>query len=346
MTISSNTSIRSFHSFGFELQAKYLISIESVDDLHRLFTDASWNEMLSNQDGWMVLGEGSNMLFTRDFLGSLLLMRIAGITMLKEDEKYVYVESGAGEDWHSFVRHTLQRGWYGLENLSLIPGSVGAAPVQNIGAYGIEAEKFIMAVRVYDVIDRKEKTITHFECLFGYRDSVFKHQGRIRFIITHVWFRLQKFPNPVLDYAPIKDRFDKAGILAPHPLEISNAVMEIRRTKLPDPQKIGNAGSFFKNPLITTSAFERLTSLHPMVPGYQMDDGVKLSAGWLIEQCGWKGFREGPVGCYNKQALVLVHYGGGIPAQLLDLARRIRQSVLDRFDIRLEPEVNIIGEDF
>jgi UDP-N-acetylmuramate dehydrogenase len=344
MTISSNTSIQSFHSFGFELSTKYLIEIESLGDLHSLFTDPSTNEMLSNPDGWMVMGEGSNMLFARDFLGSLLVMRIAGITLLKEDEEYVFIEAGAGEDWHSFVRYTLTQGWFGLENLSLIPGSVGAAPVQNIGAYGVEVEKYIIAVRVYDVIDRVEKTISHFECMFGYRDSIFKHQGRSRFIITHVWFRLEKLPNPVFDYTPIKDRFDQAGIRAPHPLEISDAVMEIRRSKLPNPARIGNAGSFFKNPLISTLSFERLKSIHPGVPGYQMDDGVKVPAGWLIEQCGWKGYREGSVGCFDKQALVLVHYGGGTPGDLLDLARRIRQSVFDRFAIRLEAEVNIIGD--
>ena len=344
MIAHSNASIRSYHSFGFEISTNYLIEIESLDDLQTLFNEAPANKMLSNPDGWMVLGEGCNMLFTHDFAGSLLLMRIVGKTLLKEDALYVYIEAGAGEDWHSFVRYTLTQGWFGLENLSLIPGSVGAAPVQNIGAYGVEVEKYIIAVRVYDVIDRVEKTISHFECMFGYRDSIFKHQGRSRFIITHVLFRLEKHPNPVLDYAPIRERFYQSGMDAPHPLEISDAVMAIRRSKLPDPSMIGNAGSFFKNPLISMKAYDRLRSLYPTMPGYVFEEGIKVPAGWLIEQCGWKGYREGRVGCFDKQALVLVHYGGGKPVDLLHLARRIRQSVLDRFEIQLEVEVNIIGE--
>ena len=342
MTVKDNASIRSHHTFGFDLSTSHLVIIENLRDLQTLFSDPSFRYLFTKPDGWMILGAGSNMLFTRDFQGTILLMHIPGIQLLKEDDQFVYVEAGAGEDWHEFVRQTLSNGWFGLENLSLIPGSVGAAPVQNIGAYGIEVERFIMAVRVYDVIDSVEKTISHFECFFGYRDSIFKHQVR-RYIITHVWFRLEKIPKPVIEYAPIRERFEQAGIFAPHPIEISDAVIAIRTSKLPDPALIGNAGSFFKNPLISSSAFEWLKSVYPMIPGYPVDEGVKVPAGWLIEQSGWKGYREGSVGCFEKQALVLVHYGGGKPGALLHLAKRIRQSVLDRFAIRLETEVNIIG---
>lgn len=343
MRITSNASIQSYHSFGFELYTKYLVKIESVHDLQVLFSDPSFSEMFTGSDGWMVLGSGSNLLFARDYQGMLVQMDIPGIQMLKEDAQYVYVEAGAGEEWHSFVRYTLQRGWYGLENLSLIPGSVGAAPVQNIGAYGVEVERFIMAVRVFDVIEGVEKTISHFECLFSYRDSIFKHEGRSRFVITHVWFRLDKISRPVLDYAPLKALMLRFGNQSPTPFEISDWVMEIRNSKLPDPTLIGNAGSFFKNPVITISDLERIQSSYPLMPFYRTEDAVKIPAGWLIEQCGWKGYRSGSVGCFEKQALVLVHYGGGDPGELIGLARRIRQSVLNQFSILLEPEVNIIG---
>jgi UDP-N-acetylmuramate dehydrogenase len=344
MKVTSNASIQSLHTFGFDLSANFLVSIDRVEDLHSIFTNLSFKDMLSTPEGWMVLGAGSNMLFSRDYPGTILQMAIPGVQLVKEDDQYAYVEAGAGEDWHSFVRHTLNSGWYGLENLSLIPGTVGAAPVQNIGAYGVEAEQFIVAVKVFDVIELREKSISHFECFFNYRDSIFKHIGRSRFIITHVLFKLQKIFKPQLTYAPLMKWFENFGNLSVSPLALSDAVMEIRRSKLPDPRLIGNAGSFFKNPIISNSDFETIKSDHPTIPVYQFDGQIKLSAGWMIEQCGWKGYREGSVGCYDKQALVLVHYGGGKPDDLILLARKIRQSVHDRFSILLEAEVNIIGE--
>jgi UDP-N-acetylmuramate dehydrogenase len=344
MKIILNASLRTYHTFGFEVSARYLLIISSLEDLESLFCDASKNQMLTGKDGWLVLGEGNNILFTRDFEGAIILMRIQGVNVLKEDDRFVHLQVGAGENWHDFVHYSLSMGWGGLENLSLIPGSVGAAPVQNIGAYGVEVESFILAVDVYDVVDRSVKTITHFECMFGYRDSVFKRVGLKRFIIMRVWFRLEKNRRPVLNYAPLRDHFLAVGIEEPTLMEVSEAVIGIRRSKLPDPAVIGNAGSFFKNPVIDTVDLERLVNLNPTIPYYPADEGIKVPAGWLIEQCGWKGFREGAVGCYHKQALVLVHFGGGEPADLIDLARRIRTSVEDRFSVHLEAEVNIVGD--
>lgn len=343
MKILPNASLRSYHTFGFEVSASFLIIIEQQEDLISLFCDAHHHHLLSMRDGWLVIGEGSNLLFNSDFVGSVIRMRIGGIRLVKEDDQFVYLEVGAGENWHHFVRHTLSMGWGGLENLSLIPGTVGAAPVQNIGAYGVEVETFIMAVEVFDVVQRREKTLTHFECLFAYRDSVFKRTGNRRFIITRVCFRLEKHRKPTLEYAPLRDFFSGIGHEAPSLIEVSDAVIEIRQSKLPDPAVVGNAGSFFKNPLISADELERLKLEYPNIPHFPSDSGIKIPAGWLIEQCGWKGFQNGVVGCYQKQALVLVHFGGGRPTDLLDLARRIRKSVEDRFSVHLEAEVNMVG---
>lgn len=344
MKILPNASLRSYHTFGFEVSASFLVIIESQEDLITLFCDAAHHDLLSMQDGWLVIGEGSNLLFARDFLGAMIIMGISGIRSVKEDDRFVYLEVGAGENWHHFVRYSLSMGWGGLENLSLIPGTVGAAPVQNIGAYGVEVESYIMAVDVFDVVEQREKTLTHFECLFAYRDSIFKRSGKRRFIITRVYFRLEKDRKPLLDYAPLRDFFAGIGKEAPSPLKVSDAVIEIRKSKLPDPAVVGNAGSFFKNPLISADELERLKLEYPNIPHFPSDSSVKVPAGWLIEQCGWKGFRDGAVGCYQKQALVLVHFGGGRPEDLIHLARLIRNSVEESFSVRLEAEVNIVGE--
>lgn len=344
MKVIPQASLRIYHTFGFEITASYLVIIESLEDVRSMFMDPMNSDLLSLKDGWMVIGEGSNLMFTRHFEGTVILMRIQGIEVVKEDERYVYLEVGAGEHWHDLVRHSLSKGWGGLENLSLIPGSVGAAPVQNIGAYGVEVESFIVAVDVYDLMTRSFKTIGHRECMFGYRDSLFKRAGRDRFIITRVSFRLEKVRTPVLDYAPLRELFVSTGIGHPSPMAVSDAVIGIRQSKLPDPAVVGNAGSFFKNPVISNIELEGLQALYPNIPYYPVEEGMKIPAGWLIEQCGWKGFREGAVGCYHKQALVLVHFGGGQPADLIDLARRIRTSVQDRFSVHLEAEVNIVGD--
>ena len=344
MKILPNASLRSYHTFCFEVSASFLVIIESQEDLISLFCNASNHEMLSMQDRWLVMGAGSNLLFARDFVGTVITVGISGIRLVKEDDRFVYLEVGAGENWHHFVRYSLSMGWGGLENLSLIPGTVGAAPVQNIGAYGVEVESLIMAVDVFDIVERREKTFTHFECLFAYRDSIFKRYGRHRFIITRVYFRLEKDRKPLLAYAPLREFFSGVGKESPSPLEVSDAVIEIRQSKLPDPVVVGNAGSFFKNPVISTGDLERLKLEYPDIPHFPSDAGVKVPAGWLIEQCGWKGFRDGAVGCYQKQALVLVHFGGGRPADLIDLARRIKHSVAERFSIHLEAEVIIVGE--
>lgn len=343
MQIIPDASLQPYHSFGFDVRARYIVFIESLADLTSFFTDAGLGYLCEQPEGFVVMGEGSNVLFTEDYAGTVLLIRITGVEIKLETEDVVVVEVGAGESWHAFVRQSIARGWGGLENLSLIPGTVGAAPVQNIGAYGVEVAEFIDAVSVYDTKQHVGKTLSPTECTFGYRDSLFKHIARGRFIITQVFFRLDKHRVPVLNYAPLQARCPAFGNSAPTLSDVSDAVIDIRRSKLPDPAVIGNAGSFFKNPVVNASEFHRLRGLYPDIPGYESIDGVKIPAGWLIERAGWKGFRDGPVGCYEKQALVLVHYGGGTARQLLALARRIQQSVMDQFGVLIEPEVNIIS---
>jgi UDP-N-acetylenolpyruvoylglucosamine reductase len=315
--------------------------------LAELLTHAS--RLTPHASSPLILGGGSNILFAKDFDGLVLKNEIKGIEKIKEDDDSVYIRAGAGENWHGFVLHCIENGWAGIENLSLIPGCVGASPMQNIGAYGVEISSVFHELRAFHLSEKTNYTFALKDCGFGYRDSVFKKKYRDQFVILDVTYRLNKKPVFNTSYGAIEQELDKMGVKELSIQSISDAVIHIRSSKLPDPEVIGNAGSFFKNPGITREAYSILKSKHDQVVGYENADGtVKLAAGWLIEHTGpregvsWKGFRRGDAGCHEKQALVLVNYGNARGDEIVDLAREIRQSVKEKFNVELETEVNII----
>ncbi len=290
----------------------------------------------------LILGGGSNLLFRSDFNGLVLKNELKGIDVVHEDDSYVYLRAAAGENWHELVQYTVKRGWGGLENLSLIPGCAGAAPMQNIGAYGVELQDVFWSLEAFHLA---EKTTVHFskaDCAFGYRESVFKNKLKGQFVILSITLRLQKIPIFHTSYGAIRQELDRMGVNGLSVSAISQAVINIRQSKLPDPAVIGNAGSFFKNPVVDMATHDRLKTEYADIPAYPQSDGtVKLAAGWLIEQCGWKGFRRGDAGCHEKQALVLVNYGNATGSDIFALSEEILQSVFSRFQVKLEREVNI-----
>jgi UDP-N-acetylmuramate dehydrogenase len=327
-------SLRQLNTFGIDARAQAYLPVAGVDTL-RAVRDSK------ELAGWprLVLGGGSNLLLTRDFPGLVLHMRSSGIEIVDEDEDYFYVRAAAGENWHRFVQWTLQQGLGGLENLSLIPGSVGAAPIQNIGAYGIEMKDRFHQLTAFDFVSGEVLTLDKAASRFGYRDSVFKHELRDRAVVLDVTFALPKSWRPNINYADVAQALNDAGITAPTPQQIADAVIAIRSRKLPDPAQIGNAGSFFKNPIVSAQQRDALTQQHPTLVSYRQDDGsYKLAAGWLIDQCGWKGKSLGAAGVYPKQALVLVNLGGASGADVAGLAHAIQSDVQARFGVLLEPE--------
>ena len=289
----------------------------------------------------LVLGEGSNVLFTRDFDGLVVAMANRGMQVLADSGDIVRLRAAAGEDWHGLVRWSLAQDLCGLENLSLIPGTVGAAPIQNIGAYGAELAETLETVEAYDREAKKFTRLDREQCEFSYRQSVFKWQPE-RWIISTVELRLRRNAPLRLDYAGVHEELAVMGVTAPNAVDVSEAVCRLRRRKLPDPAVIGNAGSFFKNPIVSNGEAEKLQAAHPGLPVFSAPDGKKLSAAWLIEHCGWKGFREGDAGVSDQHALVLVNHGQASGAQIWSLAQRIRDSVQQKFGMRLEPEPRII----
>jgi UDP-N-acetylmuramate dehydrogenase len=333
MQVQTNKSLLPYNSFHLDVNAAEFISVATVEELQNV---------LNSTEPKLVLGGGSNLLLTKNVDGLVLKIEIIGIDEVKEDNTHIYVRAGAGENWHAFVSYTMKRNWGGLENLSLIPGSVGAAPIQNIGAYGVELKDVFYELEAYD---RKEKKVFSFgvnDCYFGYRDSIFKSSGKGRYIILNVTFLLHK--NPVLSthYGAIREELKKMGVASPTIQDVSNAVIKIRQSKLPDPAVIGNAGSFFKNPVVDQAKFLLLSAKYPEMPAYPHEDQlVKLAAGWLIEQCGWKGYRKGDAGVHAHQALVLVNYGNATGKEILELSTRIVESVHKKFGVTLEKEVNI-----
>jgi UDP-N-acetylmuramate dehydrogenase len=291
----------------------------------------------------LIIGGGSNLLFTKDFPGLVLRNEMKGIQLIAEDEDSYLVKAAAGENWHSFVSFCLSHHYYGIENLSLIPGTVGAAPIQNIGAYGVELKDVFHSLVALDLETGKEMTFSNDDCAFGYRDSIFKGRYKGQLVIISVSFRLKKIPNLAIDYGAIREELVNKQVVNITPESISQAIIQIRQSKLPDPLVLGNAGSFFKNPVITKEAFQSLLSKYPSLPGYQTgEDTYKIPAGWLIEVCGWKGYRKDDAGCYQKQALVLVNYGKASGKEIFDLSESIIQSVAQKFSIVLEREVNIL----
>lgn len=291
----------------------------------------------------LVLGGGSNVLLTKDFDGMVICVRMLGIEKLHEDDEHVWVKAMAGEVWHNFVLWCIQKGYGGVENLSLIPGCVGAAPMQNIGAYGVEIKDTFDSLEAMDIETAEFKTFTKAACKFGYRESVFKNEVKGKYIISSVTFRLTKQPVLNMSYGAIQQTLQKHGITDPSIKDVSNAVIEIRSSKLPDPKKLGNSGSFFKNPEIPSSQFDQLKQTYPEMVGYPAPNNqIKVAAGWLIEQCGWKGKVVGHTGSHKDQALVLVNYGGATGDEIWQLALAIQQSVKDKFGIDIIPEVNIV----
>lgn len=282
-------------------------------------------------------------MFTKDFDGIVLKNEIKGIAELHEDSEYVYIKAGAGENWHQFVLYCIERGWGGVENLSLIPGNVGASPMQNIGAYGVEIDDVFWSLEAFHLEEKKLYTFTKSDCEFGYRESVFKRKFKSRFVIVSVTYQLRKKPRFNISYGAITQELEKMGVKELSLKAISDAVISIRKSKLPDPAIIGNAGSFFKNPTVPKDQFQLLKAKFPEIPGYEnLDGSVKLAAGWLIEQCGWKGYRKGDAGSHSKQALVLVNYGKASGTEVFQLSEEILRSVKAKFDVQLEREVNII----
>ena len=336
MQVQQNFSLKPFNTFGIDVAANFFSVFHNEDELREL---VAYKPMLPS----LILGGGSNLLFTKNFEGIVLKNEIRGIELVKEDPHYVYVKVGAGENWHQFVLYSLQRNWQGIENLSLIPGSVGASPMQNIGAYGVEIKDVFFELEAYLVQEKQVRAFSVNDCQFGYRDSIFKKALKNQAVILNVTFRLNKIPRFNIRYGAIADELSQMGVHELNAKSISLAVMNIRKSKLPDPAQIGNAGSFFKNPFIPAQQFEALKTHFPNLVGYQNSDGTyKVAAGWLIEQCGWKGYRKADAGCYSQQALVLVNYGRASSAEIYDLSEEIVKSVAKKFGIQLEREVNVM----
>lgn len=334
MKMLENISLKPYNTFHIETTARYFSILNDTDSLQEL--------PLGNQP-LMVLGGGSNMLLTKNFDGLVVKNEIMGIELVHEDPEFIYVSAGAGENWHGFVMHCISKGWGGLENLSLIPGSVGASPMQNIGAYGVELEDVFWSLEAWHIQEKRIHTFTKSDCAFGYRESVFKKSLKGKYIILKVTYRLHKKPVFHTSYGAITQELERMGVTEYSVSAISEAVIRIRTSKLPDPAIIGNAGSFFKNPVVSNETYEQLKASFPTIVAFpQLDKSVKLAAGWLIEQCGWKGYRSGDAGCHASQALVLVNYGNATGKEIFDLSEKILQSVKSRFGISLEREVNII----
>lgn len=348
-TIRENVALKPFNTFGISVLARHFASFGTAEELGGLLEWAGSRtapkaEGRNQPDGLIILGGGSNVLFTRNIDGLVARNVIKGITLLDEDENFVYVRAGAGEVWQEFVEYCIGRGWAGVENLSLIPGSVGAAPMQNIGAYGVELREVFYELEAWNIEERKSYTFSVNDCAFGYRESVFKRQYRGQFVILNVTFRLAKKPVFRTAYGAISQELERMGVQEPSIRAVSDAVKAIRRSKLPDPAVIGNAGSFFKNPTIPDEQFEVLQAEYTDIVGYHNTgtDTTKLAAGWLIEQCGWKGFRRGDAGVHARQALVLVNYGNATGQEIYALSQEVLDSVREKFGVELEREVNII----
>ncbi len=338
MQIESGVSLKPYNTFGLPAVAQTLVRIASDADVRKVVDDPKLG--LAPK---FVLGGGSNIILTRDMPQIVLKVEVRGMRIVEERAGAVIVEAGAGEDWHEFVAWTLAQGAFGLENLALIPGTVGAAPVQNIGAYGVELQDRFESLDAVDLVTGRSVTLRAGICKFGYRDSEFKHSLAGRSVITRVRFRLPRPWHPVLGYLDIQRKIADTGIAAPDARQVFDWVCAIRRSKLPDPATVGNAGSFFKNPVVTPEQCRDIIGRDPEIVHYPLPDGsVKLAAGWMIDACGWKGKTVGQAGVYEKQALVLVNRGAAIGSEVMTLALAIQESVYGRFGIRLEPEPVVV----
>ena len=335
MTILENISLKKYNTFGVECYAKRFISIDSFYQLQQL---------VKNEQDLFLISGGSNMLLTKNIDKLVTLIDIKGISIDRESEDSVHLTVNAGENWHEFVLWCISQDFGGLENLSLIPGNVGTSPIQNIGAYGVEVKDTITKVETIEIKTGKLITFSNAECNFGYRNSIFKNEAKGKYILTSVSFKLTKKKHQLnTSYGAIEMALQEQSAPNPTIKDISDAVIAIRKSKLPDPKEIGNSGSFFKNPVISSEQFLELQLNHPTIPSYTISETeTKVPAGWLVEQCGFKGKRFGDAGVHEKQALVLVNYGNAKGIEIYNLAKKIQQTVLDTFKIKLEIEVNII----
>jgi len=336
MQVQENFSLKPYNTFGIDARARYFSSFHSTDELIQLTTQRSPLTPL-------ILGGGSNILFTKDFDGIVLKNEILGIEKINEDEDYVYVKCGAGENWHQVVLHCIENNWAGIENLSLIPGCTGASPMQNIGAYGVEIKDVFHALTAFHLQEKSNYTFKINDCAFGYRESVFKRKYKGQFVILDVTYRLGKHQHFNTSYGAIEQELGKMGVTNLTIEAVSKAVINIRSSKLPDPKEIGNAGSFFKNPSVPKEKYLQLKKDFENIVGYENAGGtVKLAAGWLIEQCGWKGFRINDAGVHALQSLVLVNHGNASGKEIYELSEKIVSSVANKFGVNLEREVNIL----
>ena len=351
--ILKNYDLIKLNTFGISAKARFFVEINSEDNFIELL---KMEEFKNNEK--LFLGGGSNILFTKDFDGIVVLNKIKGIEIIKQDAENVWVKSMGGEWWNDLVNFSVEREFWGIENLSLVPGTVGATPVQNIGAYGVELKDTLENVEAYEIetgdpsasfdgaqdklLGARKRIFTKEECKFGYRDSIFKNELKGKYFILAIVLKLNKIENKNIRYRALQEYLDKNKIEVKSVKDISNAVAEIRRSKLPDPKILGNAGSFFKNVFVDKEKFNELKIKFPEIPSFEEEDIIKIPTGWLIEQCGWKGKRIGNVGVHERQALVLVNYGGAKGEEIKDLALQIINDVFKKFDLKLTPEVNLI----
>ncbi|MBE0571275.1 MAG: UDP-N-acetylmuramate dehydrogenase [Ignavibacteriaceae bacterium] len=338
MLLNKNHSLKNWNTFGVDVKAKLFIEVFSEDELREILSDIKFKS-----ERKFILGGGSNILFKKDFEGLLIKVSISGINVLEENDNSVLIEAGAGIIWNELVKFCVDGNYVGIENLTLIPGTVGAAPIQNIGAYGQEFADTFVSLNGLFVETGEQKTFIKDDCKFSYRSSIFKEELKNNFVVTSVRLRLSKNLKPNLTYKALSDYLAKNGIINPTIKEVSSAVAEIRKSKLPDPQKIGNAGSFFKNPVVSEDSFRKLKAEYSDIVSFPSESGqTKISAGWLIEKCGWKGKRVGDVGTSPDHALIICNFGNATGSEILEFAMRIKEEVANKFGIQLEEEVNIL----
>ncbi|RLD60652.1 MAG: UDP-N-acetylenolpyruvoylglucosamine reductase [Bacteroidetes bacterium] len=337
MNLKRNYPLKNFNTFSINVDAEYFVEVASIEEL-----TASVDFINSEKIPFLILGGGSNILFTQNFKGLVIKLNIHGIEVIDQDNNHVYIKSGAGENWDEFVQYCVDNKWGGLENLSLIPGNVGASPVQNIGAYGVEMKDHFYELEYFNIEKKEIRTFRFDDCNFGYRNSIFKNVLNGKGVVTSVTFKLDKTPEFKTSYGAISTKLDRMGVTDVTLKDLRQAVISIREIKLPDPDEIPNGGSFFKNPVIDTNQFQKIKAQFPEVVSYKQDEeNIKLAAGWLIDQCNWKGKRIGDAGIHKNQALVLVNYGNASGLDIYELSEKIKQSVFDKFGVVLEREINV-----
>ena len=338
MNIIENYPLLKLNTFGVDVKAKYFTSINTINELIELTKTNVFKDL-----GLLILGGGSNILFTKDFDGLVILNNIKGKEIIDQNQQSIFLKIGAGENWHELVMYCVDNGWGGIENLSLIPGNTGTAPMQNIGAYGVEIKETFIELEALEISSGKIVKFNNSDCEFGYRESVFKNKMKNQYIILNITLELKKNPVLNINYGDVKAILESQNIKNPGIKEVSNAIISIRQSKLPDPKKIGNSGSFFKNPIVSLNQLELIKKKYPNVVNYEINENeFKIAAGWLIERAGWKGKKFNNYGIHEKQALVLVNYGLANGMEIFELSEKIILDIKDKFGITLEREVNVI----